>query len=217
VSHPFGLALAYILPSRYFSIFGFRFTLNPGKWTVKEHCIVTLMSTVSLPTATAIDIVIAISNRNFFNDPEKGRNYGFQFLVILSTQFLGFGIAGLAREILVYPSSMIWPLNLAKVSLFNALHRRRVDEAGEVQVESAAGGAMEDHKVNGWKISMFRFCLYAAIASFCWLFLTAFIAPFLTFFNWPTWIAPTNRKLSIIMGSLSGLVSAAMDHHWTRR
>lgn len=161
------------------------------------------MSTVALPTATGVDIVIAIANKNFFNDPSTGKAMGFQFLAVLSTQFLGFGLAGLARELLVYPSAMIWPLNLAKVSLFNALHKRQVDESGEVQVEAEG----PEPAVHGWKVSMFRFCLYAAAASFCWLFVTAFLLPWFTYFNWPTLIAPTNKKLAIIMGSFTGLVS----------
>ena len=168
-----------------------------------------MMSTVALPTATAVDIIFAISNQNFFNDPEAGKRWGFQFLVVLSTQFLGFGIAGLAREILVYPSSMMWPLNLAKVSLFNALHRRKVDEAGEVSIDATG----EEPPVHGWKVTMFRFCLYATAGSFCWFFVTAYIAPFFTFFNWPTWIAPNNAKLATVMGSLTGLVSDGLQNN----
>ena len=166
----------------------------------------TLMATVSFPTATAIDIIIATKLPVFFDDPVLGGNLGYQFLIVLSTQFLGFGLAGLAREYLVFPPSMIWPLNLAKVSLFNALHRRRFDETGAVVVDAEVD---RDPPVHGWRISGFKFCLYVTIGSFCWFFVTAFLCPFLTYFNWPTWIAPTNKKLAIIMGSFTGLVGRA--------
>ena len=195
--------MAKTLPTHTFNLFGYRCSLNPGPWTVKEHVIVTLMATVSLPTATAIDIILSIKLPVYFNDPDLGGNWGFQILIVLSTQFLGFGLAGLAREYLVYPPAMTWPMNLAKVSLFNALHRRHFDEAGEVKVQRQGS----DPAVNGWKISAFKFCLWVTLASFCWFFITAFLVPFLTYFNWPTWPAPDNKKLAIIMGSITGLVS----------
>nr|XP_019047282.1 OPT family small oligopeptide transporter [Kwoniella bestiolae CBS 10118]OCF26212.1 OPT family small oligopeptide transporter [Kwoniella bestiolae CBS 10118] len=188
LSYPLGVALAKLLPKKNFTILGKSFTLNPGRFSIKEHAIIVLMATVSFPTATALDVIVAIRQPAFFNDPEIADQKGFQFLVVLSTQFLGFGVAGLARDYLVYPSAMTWPLNLAKLSLFNALHRRK-----------------QDPPVHGWKISMFRFCLYATTASFIWFFFTAFIFPALTYFNWPTWINPTNKKLAIIMGSVTGL------------
>ena len=163
------------------------------------------MATVSFPTATAIDIILATKLPVFFDDAELGGNLGYQFLIVLSTQFLGFGLAGLAREYLVYPPSMMWPLNLAKVSLFNALHRRSFDETGAVKVEHEA----VDPPVHGWKITGYRFCLYVTAGSFCWFFVTAFLCPFLTYFNWPTWIAPQNTKLAIVMGSFTGMVSGS--------
>ncbi|WWD00471.1 OPT family small oligopeptide transporter [Kwoniella sp. B9012] len=205
LSYPIGVALARLLPKTKFTTFGRTWTLNPGPFTMKEHALIVLMATVSFPTATAVDVIIAIRQPVFFNDPEMGDNKGFQFLVVLSTQFLGFGVAGLARDYLVYPSAMTWPLNLAKLSLFNALHRRKVNEYGVVTLPKEDEDEQQDPPVHGWKVSMFRFCLYATTASFVWFFFTAFIFPSLTYFNWPTWINPTNKKLAIIMGSITGL------------
>jgi hypothetical protein len=205
--HPFGVLLAKSLPRRQFSLFGQTCSLNPGPWTIKEHVIVVLMATVALPTATAVDIILAIKLPVFFDDPDLGGNIGFQILIVLSTQFLGFGLAGLAREFLVYPPGRTWPLNLAKVSLFNALHRRHFDEAGEIQVDQEE----RDPPVHGWRISAFRFCLYAIAGGFVWFFFSAFIMPFMTYFNWPTWGAPDNKKLAIIMGSVTGLVGRAQS------
>ncbi|WWC67840.1 OPT family small oligopeptide transporter [Kwoniella pini CBS 10737] len=205
LSYPMGVALARTLPSHKFTTFGRTWSLNPGPFSMKEHAAIVMMATVSLPTATAIDVIVAIRQPTFFNDTEMGNNKGFQFLVVLSTQFLGFGVAGLARDYLVYPSAMTWPLNLAKMSLFNALHRRKVNEYGVVTLPEEGADKQEDPPVHGWKVSTFRFCLYAIAGSFCWFFITSFIFPSLTYFNWPTWISPTNKKLAIIMGSVTGL------------
>lgn len=44
LSHLLGKLLAKILPKRKFQIFRWSFTLNPGPFTVKEHCIITTMA-----------------------------------------------------------------------------------------------------------------------------------------------------------------------------
>ncbi|KAJ4860373.1 OPT oligopeptide transporter protein domain-containing protein [Trichoderma breve] len=43
-------------------------------------------------------------------------------LLTVSTQSLGYGIAGVMRKYLVYPASMIWPGNLASVAMMNAMY-----------------------------------------------------------------------------------------------
>ena len=49
--------------------------------------------------------------------------------LILSTQMLGFGVAGILRKTLVYPSKMFYPANLPTASLLENLHR----DKGETQ------------------------------------------------------------------------------------
>lgn len=38
-------------------------------------------------------------------------------LITLSTNFIGYGLAGLTRRFLVYPSFAVWPSNLAIIAL----------------------------------------------------------------------------------------------------
>jgi hypothetical protein len=45
--------------------------------------------------------------------------------LILSTQMIGYGVAGLLRRTLVYPSNMLYPTNLPTASLLESLHRDR--------------------------------------------------------------------------------------------
>lgn len=63
----------------------------------------------------------------------------YQILLTLSTQILGYTFAGLTRQWLVRPSSMIWPGNLMSTAMFTTLH-------GE-----------ENKPANGWKVSRWRF------------------------------------------------------------
>jgi hypothetical protein len=44
-------------------------------------------------------------------------------LLILSTQMIGYGAAGVLRKTLVYPSNMVYPKNLPTASLLENLHR----------------------------------------------------------------------------------------------
>ena len=45
-----------------------------------------------------------------------------QWLLVTSTQLMGFSIGGLCKRILVAPPSMIWPANLGMAAIFNMLH-----------------------------------------------------------------------------------------------
>ena len=45
-----------------------------------------------------------------------------QWVLVMSTQLIGFSIGGLCKRILVAPQSVIWPANLVTAALFNTLH-----------------------------------------------------------------------------------------------
>jgi hypothetical protein len=44
LTYPLGKTMARILPNRNYKIFGWSFNLNPGPFTIKEHCIITAMA-----------------------------------------------------------------------------------------------------------------------------------------------------------------------------
>ena len=107
--------------------------------------------------------------------------------VALSTNFIGYGLAGLTRRFLVYPSQAVWPGNLAIIALNNAFH-----------VES-------NNVVNGWTVSRMRWFMYCFIAMFVYFWFPNYILQAMSYFNWITWIAPENVKLAAIAGSVTGL------------
>ena len=76
----------------------------------------------------------------YFGEKSLANSAGFQILLGLATQFLGYGSAGLTRRFLVYPSAMIWPNGLAQIALNRALH----NDNGRVEVP-------------GWRISRYKF------------------------------------------------------------
>lgn len=57
LSHGLGKIMAKVLPRRRFQVWRWSFTLNPGPFTVKEHCIVTAMA-----SATAVSYFLKYSD-----------------------------------------------------------------------------------------------------------------------------------------------------------
>jgi OPT oligopeptide transporter protein len=45
-----------------------------------------------------------------------------QWLLVMSTQLIGFSIGSICKPILIAPASMIWPYTLAYAAIFNTLH-----------------------------------------------------------------------------------------------
>ncbi|KAG5996715.1 hypothetical protein E4U43_002816, partial [Claviceps pusilla] len=95
IAWPMGHAWARLMPSRTFTTFGLRWSLNPGPFNIKEHAIIGVMASVSFSVAYSTDIILA--QLIFYK-----QNFGilFQLLLTISTQSLGYGIAGTMRKFL---------------------------------------------------------------------------------------------------------------------
>jgi hypothetical protein len=126
----------------------------------------------------------------FFNEP-WAKNFGYQFMNNLSTNMIGYGIAGLSRRFLVWPSFAIWPGTLSILGLSKAFHT----ETNE-PVKGPFGT---------WRISRQRFFLYSFLAMFVWYFFPGFIWQSLSVFSWMTWISPNNANLDTVTGFYGGM------------
>lgn len=87
---------AKIMPRRQFNTFGLKWSLNPGPFNVKEHSVIVVMAGVSFSAAYATDIILA---QIAFYSQDFG--IPFQLLLTISTQSIGYGIAGMMRKFLV--------------------------------------------------------------------------------------------------------------------
>ncbi|ESK93734.1 oligopeptide transporter [Moniliophthora roreri MCA 2997] len=123
ISYPVGRAAAAYIP-RNWTLFGFE--LNPGPFSIKEHVLITVMASVGATSAYAVDIVVV--QRVYYH---QVWNFSYQWLLVMSTQLIGFSIGGICRRILVDPPSMIWPANLVICALFNTLHSEHYTGVGE--------------------------------------------------------------------------------------
>ncbi|KAF9152240.1 hypothetical protein DFQ26_000956, partial [Actinomortierella ambigua] len=166
LGYPAGKFLAAVLPH------GF---MNPGPFNIKEHVLISLTANVCASPAYAIDITVI--QKVWYNE-----DFGFlpNFLLVLCTQMVGYGMAGVLRRYLVYPSAMVWPATLVNVALLNTLHKDEDLEPGQ------------------W--SRYKFFVIAAIGMFCYNWLPGYIFPVLSSFAWICWF----NKESILHAQVFG-------------
>jgi OPT family oligopeptide transporter len=116
VALPLGHFMARVLPDRKFKVLGRERSLNPGPFNVKEHVLISVFANAGAAfgggNAYAIGIVTII--KAFYK-----RNISFftSLLIIITTQVLGYGWAGLMRKYVIEPAHMWWPQSLMQVSL----------------------------------------------------------------------------------------------------
>ncbi|TVY53151.1 Sexual differentiation process protein isp4 [Lachnellula cervina] len=118
---PVAKAAEAILPNWGFTIFGTRHSLNPGKFSPKEHMLITIMASVGYDYPYTDNIIWSQYLPQYFNQSYAG-HFGYQILVALSTNLIGYGIAGVCRRFLVYPAYCVWPASLVTIALNGAFH-----------------------------------------------------------------------------------------------
>lgn len=196
IAWPMGHGWAKWFPKKEFNTFGMRWSLNPGPFNIKEHTIIVVMASVSFSVAYATDIILA--QLVFYK-----QNFGipFQLFLTISTQSLGYGIAGMLRKFLVYPASMIWPGNLVGVTLMNAMYERN---------------DRPDPTILGGTMHRYRWFAIVTGCSFVYYFIPGFLAQFLSIFSPATWLAPQNPVVNQIFGGQTGLSLIPITFDWTQ-
>ncbi|KAF8267598.1 OPT oligopeptide transporter [Lactarius quietus] len=188
VIFPIGKLWARYIPNG--TLFGVE--LNPGPFTIKEHVIITIMSSVANGPAYATNIIAV--QKVFYN---QSPNFVYQWLLVMSTQLIGYSIGGLCKRFLVDPPSMIWPDNLAFAAIFNTIHS--LETSGTLGL----GG-----------ISRARFFIYVFIGYFFYNFFPSYLFTALSSFSWACWIAPNNVKLNQMFGVTHGLAMGVLTFDW---
>lgn len=170
---------------------GKKFVLNNGRrWSFREQMLSSLAMSITIGAVYTQDLIISLSNQNFFAVPSSAGadSFGFIFLITISTALMGFSVAGLQRAFFVYPTKMVFYDSL----YINNLNRVLVkDEQRE--------------NINGWKLKSYEFFWLFGFIFFGWYWLTSLGFLALSTFNWPAWIAPNNVNLQAITGAENGL------------
>lgn len=109
---------------------------------------------------------------------------GWSMMFLLSSQMIGYGFAGLFRDILVRPPSMYYPGVLPNVALFNAMHRN----------PSVVKKSL-------------RYFAYVAILAFTWEWLPELFMPLLGSLPLICWFGHGNWKAFLMGSGYYGFVS----------
>ncbi|KAI4765438.1 OPT superfamily oligopeptide transporter [Aureobasidium sp. EXF-3400] len=125
IAYVLGEAMAKVLPSK--GVIGSY--LNPHPFNMKEHAAITLMASAAGQSALATE-VLAAQELWYGGYPSKVLGV----FITLSSQLIGYGIAGLLREVLVYPTRMLWPINLPVTTLLESLHKDKVVAKQKIKV-----------------------------------------------------------------------------------
>ncbi|EMG46131.1 Oligopeptide transporter, putative [Candida maltosa Xu316] len=184
--YPTGLLCEWILPKWKFKVWNYTIDLNPGPYTFKEQMLATIFCGVSNGTSYVSSNILMQKSELFYNNTWV--DFGYQVLLTLSTNFLGFGLSGIMRQFAVYPTKAIWPSILPNLKLNKTLMSPEVKS-----------------KINGWSISSYNFFFITAGISFLYFWVPDYLFQALSTFNWITWIKPDNYDLAVVTGSVGGL------------
>ena len=195
ISYPMGCAWARFVPHKTFRLVGREIAFNPGHFNVKEHTIITMITAAGSMPSYAIDILLA--QEIFYQQYFK---WGFQILLTISTQAMGFGLAGISRRFLVWPSAMVWPGTLVTTTVMYSLHDH---------------SRSDPTTTNGWRIGRYKFFLVMASITFLWEWVPQVFAIFLQLFMFPVWIAPNNVVVNQIFGGQTGLGILPISFDWS--
>ncbi|XP_059653162.1 oligopeptide transporter 4 [Cornus florida] len=193
-SLPVGHFLAAVLPTAKFRIPGFgpkTFSFNPGPFNMKEHVLISIFANAGSAfgngSAYAVGIITII--KAFYI-----RNISFLagWILIITTQVLGYGWAGLLRKYVVEPAHMWWPGTLVQVSLFRALHEREEK-----------------------RMSRAKFFVIALACSFSWYLIPGYLFPTLSTISWVCWAFSNSVTAQQLGSGMRGLGFGAMTLDWT--
>ena len=184
---PLGTIWGKIVPDWGFTIRGKRYSFNPGPWTFKEQVLSVIFFDLTTGYSNIYDVFLVQRLPVYLK--QDWVNIGYELLLSFSIQFSGFAFAGILRRFAVFPSIALWPSVLPTLALSRAL---TIPEVKGV-------------KINGWKLTRYRFFAIFSSAMFFWFWVPNFLFQALRGFNWMTWIAPENFNLAAVTGFYGGM------------
>lgn len=191
---PIGRFMHAVLPGTQFRIPGCGkrlFSLNPGPFNMKEHVLITIFANAGSAFGNGpayavgiVDIIKALYHRKI--------SFLAGWILVVTTQVLGYGWAGLLRKYVVEPAHMWWPGNLVQVTLFRVLHE-------------------EDER----RMTRAKFFVIALICSFSWYALPGYLFPTLTSISWVCWAFSKSVTAQQIGSGMNGLGVGAFTLDWS--
>ncbi|WAR54424.1 hypothetical protein PtB15_4B41 [Puccinia triticina] len=92
---------------------------NPGPYSIKENTLSSIMATAAAVGTLAVEM---IATQELYE--ERPFHYATAMAIMLSSQLIGYGFAGLLRAPLVHSKRAVFPAVLPAVALFHSFHYR---------------------------------------------------------------------------------------------
>ncbi|KAF2113450.1 sexual differentiation process protein [Lophiotrema nucula] len=181
-SHYLGHVLARVLPEKTIRVpfTSFGFNLNPGPWSIKENVLVTLTAT-SGATSNAAWASISVAKVYYNTEIPAAACLFFMYGIV----FLGYGIAAIARQLLLYDPIYPWPYALMQTALYETLRKTWHDS---------------------WVARKQKMIFFGVLGvTIVWEFLPQYIFPFLSSLSFLCWIAPRNPVANFLGAGIGGL------------
>ncbi|XP_042482991.1 oligopeptide transporter 1-like [Macadamia integrifolia] len=188
---PLGKLMAVMLPEKKVTlpITGWSFSLNPGPFNIKEHVLITTLASVG--TGSVYTLQIITISKVFYKMEIQPL---LAILLTLTTQMLGYSLAGVFKKYLVDSPYMWWPGSLIQVSMFRALHEM-------------------ENRVKG-RLTRFQFFFIALVSCFAYSIIPTYFFPSLSALSLICWIWPKSITAHQIGGGLHGLGLLSFGLDW---
>ncbi|CAF1172317.1 unnamed protein product [Adineta steineri] len=175
ITYPVGHLWAYVIP-------------NAKPFTQKEHGLILVMTNVAWMYYLQFNFAVSAALPILENDKKNFANY---FFLVLAFQFLGFGLAGVLRRFLVWPTEVIWPQNLPLIAILRTLHERKTTTKETTYGPAARRWSLKETLIQN-KLLFFGIVVFLA---FFYEWFPLYIMPFLSVFSWMCMFNLNNRLL----------------------
>ncbi|KAI3904268.1 hypothetical protein MKW92_041097 [Papaver armeniacum] len=175
-SLPIGRFMAYALPTTKFYV--------PGLGDCSLNPVVSVKGPAY--TIGIVDIIKGFYRRKI--------SFITSMLLVITTQVLGYGWAGVMRKYVVEPAIMWWPATMPQVSLFRALHEKDPDNQ---------------------RMSKGKFFIIACIASFVWALVPGYLFPTLSALSVLCFAFPKSVTAHQIGSGMHGLGIGSFTFDWS--
>ncbi|KAJ6507971.1 OPT oligopeptide transporter protein-domain-containing protein [Mycena vitilis] len=108
-----GKVMENVIPT-FDGVFGY---LNPHPFNKKENAFIVIMAGAAANSALATEVLAV--QRLYYNITP---NPASSIFLLFASQLTGYGIGGLFRGVLLYPSKMLYPATLPLVAMFDSLY-----------------------------------------------------------------------------------------------
>lgn len=190
ISYPVGVLFARVLPVTLYSTPPWLqklgasnfWSLNPGPFNIKEHTVIIIMANVGIAPSYPQGVLLVLDK---FYEIKTG--FGYDVLLLLSVNIIGFSFAGFCRRFVIWPAALIWPQTLVTCTLLNTFHA-------------------EDDDASSGALTRYRYFLYIFFGAMVWYVVPGYLFIGLSAFSWVCWIAPSEWKSTYSEGAYADIL-----------